>query len=68
MFGGNGWSSKRFIHKDNKQKQWITLYINSNTGLPYIDLLTKTKVIVLPQSGKRKFIDYSCDKFNFFVE
>ena len=45
---GNGGYDKRFLHTNNMEKQLLTLYIDSNVKLPYIYLMRKTKVVVLP--------------------
>ena len=63
--GVNGGSDKRFIQKKCMQELWINLYIKYEYELPYIDLLSKTKLVILPQSGQRKVIDYSDDHFHF---
>ena len=40
------------------EEQWLNLYIDSNFELKYIDLVGKTKLVILPHSGNRKFIYY----------
>ena len=45
---GNGGSDKMFLHKLNIEEQSITIYIDSNLKLPYIELISKRKMVVLP--------------------
>ena len=63
--GVNGGSDKRFIWTNRMQELWLTLYIKSECELPYMDLLSKIMVVILPQSGQRNVIDYSDDNFHF---
>ena len=50
-FWGNGWSAKEYLHKNHIKEQCLTLYNYSNIELPCMDLLSKTKVIVLLHFG-----------------
>ena len=47
-----------FLHTNHVQEICLTRYIDSKYELPYIDLRTKIKVGILPQSGQIKSIDY----------
>ena len=55
----NSWSYKRFLYANHTEEQGLTIYIYSNGEIPYIDLMSSNKVIVLPHSVQRKVIGSS---------
>ena len=56
-----------FFTKTIRNKNWLTIYIGSNGDLPYIELLSKTNVVVLPHSRQIKGIYSSFHNVRLFI-